>query len=134
MVSFIDNRIIAIIVIVLIAVSIFFIYSTSEEDFIDNIKPEVVVDNPVHKDVVSNIVMISGTASDPNSDDTLVSVEMRINDGNWNKRIITIRIRSSTTYHNNIRNNIAMNRIINSDLRSYIINKIFLTSRINKKY
>lgn len=83
MVSFVDNRIIAIIVIVLIMVSIFFIYSTSEEDFIDNIRPEVTVDNPVYGDVVSNIVMISGTAYDPNGDDTLVSVEMLINDGNW---------------------------------------------------
>jgi hypothetical protein len=48
-----------------------------------NGKPTVVITYPSDGAAVSTLVMISGTASDPNKNDNVTSVEIRINDGEW---------------------------------------------------
>ena len=82
MVSIMDKRVIAIFVVLLIALPLFFVFS-EEKGYISNESPYVTIENPNDGESVSDIVMISGTASDPNGDDTLVAVEVRINDGEW---------------------------------------------------
>jgi len=49
-----------------------------------NEKPLAEITYPGDGTTVSNIVMISGTASDPDGDATLLRVEVMINDDNWN--------------------------------------------------
>jgi len=75
-----DKRIIAIVTIVsLLALA----FSGCIEDVGSNEKPIVDVLYPYDGKVVSSLVMVSGTASDPDGDDDLVNVEVRINDANW---------------------------------------------------
>ncbi len=51
---------------------------------VDNDKPVVEILYPRSRMTVSGIVMISGIASDEDGNDTLTSVEVKINDGEWN--------------------------------------------------
>jgi hypothetical protein len=48
-----------------------------------NAKPAVTITYPSDGATVSTLVMISGTASDPDSNNNISSVEVRINDGEW---------------------------------------------------
>ena len=82
MVSITDKRVIAVFLVLLIAVPLFFVFS-EEKGYISNKRPYVTIENPNDGESVSDIVMISGTAYDPNGDDTLVSVEVMIDSGGW---------------------------------------------------
>jgi len=75
-----DKRVIALILVILVAIPLF---SGCLEDVDSNEKPLVSIDYPLDGMTVSNIVMISGEASDPNGDDELVYVEVKIDD-KWN--------------------------------------------------
>jgi hypothetical protein len=75
-----DKRIIAIITIVSLLVLAF---SGCIGDVDSNEKPLVKIIYPYDGKIVSSLVMMSGTASDPDGNDDLVSVEIRINEANW---------------------------------------------------
>ncbi|MGF3554609.1 MAG: Ig-like domain-containing protein [Thermoplasmatota archaeon] len=70
--------IVAIIIIVSVILSLFFGY-IKIEDNTANQKPIVSIDYPYDNSIVSKIVIISGSASDPDGNDTLVKVEILIN-------------------------------------------------------
>ena len=48
-----------------------------------NQKPDVTVSYPLDKATVSSLVMISGTSSDPDGDNELCKVEVKISDNKW---------------------------------------------------
>ena len=74
------KTIIAILLIIAIALPLVFIYS--EEDKAEvNQKPIVEIIYPHEGSTVSKIIMISGIASDPDGDDNLLEVEIRIGNG-----------------------------------------------------
>ena len=73
---------IAFFVVLIIVVSLFFVF-TEEKTEIINKKPFVEIANPSDRASVSDIIMMTGTAYDPNGDDTLVKVEIKIDDGGW---------------------------------------------------
>ena len=54
------------------------------DDTVDNETPVVEILYPRGRTTVSGIVMISGIASDKDGNDTLMNVEIKINDGEWN--------------------------------------------------
>jgi len=68
MVSITDKRVIAVFLVLLIALPLFFVFS-EEKGYISNKRPYVTIENPNDGESVSDIVMISGTAYDPNGDD-----------------------------------------------------------------
>lgn len=49
----------------------------------ENIPPEVTINHPADGAIVSDIVMISGDAHDPESEDDLIAVEVKIQDEPW---------------------------------------------------
>ena len=75
-----DKRVIALTLVILVAIPLF---SGCLEDVDSNEKPLVFINYPLDGMTVSNIVMISGEASDPDGDDELVYVEVKIDD-KWN--------------------------------------------------
>jgi hypothetical protein len=76
----VNKAIIVVLIIVIIAVPVYFTYF--EEDKVDgNKKPIVEITYPQQDATVSKIVIISGTASDPDGDDKLLEVEVMINNG-----------------------------------------------------
>ena len=75
-----DKRVIALILVISVAVPLF---SGCIGEVDSNEKPLVSIDYPLDGMTVSNIVMISGEASDPDGDDELVYVEVKIDD-KWN--------------------------------------------------
>ncbi|MCK4365498.1 MAG: caspase family protein [Thermoplasmatales archaeon] len=76
------KKIIAVILIVAVVSPVIFIYF--EEETVEvNKKPVVEIVYPRDGATVSKIVTISGSASDPDGDDNLLRVEIRIN-GEWN--------------------------------------------------
>jgi len=83
MVSITDKRFIAVFLVLLIALSLFFVFSAEKKSYISNKRPYVTIETPNDGESVSDIVMISGTAYDPNGDDTLITVEVMINNGEW---------------------------------------------------
>ena len=76
-----DKRVIGILVFVLMILPLF--SGCLEEDTVSNEKPLIEILYPRREKVVSSLVMISGTASDPDGDDALVNVEVMIEDGEW---------------------------------------------------
>ena len=74
--------IISIIIVILIAVPLFFVSGFLEGDGKHNRMPAIEITHPYNNDVVSKIVTIYGTASDPNGDVTIKNVEIMIN-GEW---------------------------------------------------
>jgi hypothetical protein len=77
-----DKKVIAIILIILLTLPVF--SGCIGEKGISNEPPLVKISYPGDGAIVSNIVMISGTASDPDGDTTIVKVEVKVNDGEWN--------------------------------------------------
>jgi len=77
-----DKTVIAILIIILVTVPLF--SGCLGEKGLGNEIPLVKISYPRDGAIVSNIVMISGTASDPDGDTTLKKVEVKINDDEWN--------------------------------------------------
>ncbi len=48
-----------------------------------NKKPKLTITYPLDNQIVSNLVMISGTATDPDGDEQIIQVEVKINDDDW---------------------------------------------------
>ena len=48
-----------------------------------NKKPKLTITYPLDNQIVSNLVMISGTATDPDGDEQIIQVEVKINDEDW---------------------------------------------------
>ncbi|MBN1281307.1 MAG: hypothetical protein JXA00_06635, partial [Candidatus Thermoplasmatota archaeon] len=71
-----------VIVVAIVLVSVFTGFFGSNFSLI-NRKPRVEMSYPSAGAVVFGIVMISGSASDPNAEDEILSVEIRVNEGNW---------------------------------------------------
>lgn len=70
-----------IIILLLILVAFFSIFVPLDTDNNTvNHKPSVAITYPYERDTVSKIVTISGTASDPDGDETLERVELLIDD------------------------------------------------------
>ena len=76
-----DKKIVAILVV--ISLSLPLLAGCLGEDIVDNKIPLVKINYPRNMRTVSNIVMISGAASDPDGNDTLVRIEVMIDD-DWN--------------------------------------------------
>lgn len=72
---------IAVILVLIVILPVAYVYFSKEEVKI-NEKPTVEITYPRYGATVSKIVTISGTASDPDGDNKLVNVEIRI-DNNW---------------------------------------------------
>jgi hypothetical protein len=75
------NRIIAIFIVFIVLIVLTFSYFIEEREN-KNIRPEIEILYPDNEEIVSKIVTISGTASDPDGDDELLEVEIKIN-GKW---------------------------------------------------
>ena len=75
-----DKRIIALILVISLAMPLF---SGCLEEVNSNEKPLVSIDYPLDGMTVSSLFMISGEASDPDGDDDLVYIEVKINDDEW---------------------------------------------------
>jgi hypothetical protein len=76
--------VVAITVIVVIALLVGVFSGFIGQDFyVLNRKPMVTISYPLSGATVSSLVMISGTASDPDKIDNVSSVEVRIGDGDW---------------------------------------------------
>jgi hypothetical protein len=83
-----DKPIVLVLILVTVAVPIF---SGCLEEEEKNHVPSVEIISPENGSVVSNIVTISGTASDPDGDDTILKVEVKINGSEWKKAKGTIK-------------------------------------------
>ncbi|MCX6667383.1 MAG: Ig-like domain-containing protein [Euryarchaeota archaeon] len=77
-----DKKVIAIILFISLALPLF--SGCMGEKGLSNETPLVKITHPRDGATVSNIVMISGTASDPDGDATVVKVEVKVNDDKWN--------------------------------------------------
>ena len=77
----IRNRIIAIFIVFIVLIGLTFGYFIEEGEN-KNIRPEIEILYPNNEDLVSKIVTISGTASDPDGKDEFLEVEIKIN-GKW---------------------------------------------------
>ena len=75
------KKIIAVLLIVVVILPLIFIYFQEDKDNL-NRKPIVEITYPCDGAVVSKIVTVSGTATDPDGDDDLLKVEVRI-DNKW---------------------------------------------------
>jgi len=91
MVISIDKRVLSILIVVIIILTLFYVFSI-QEDYIENKLPYVKIENLQDEDIVSDIFMITGSASDPNGDDTLKKIEIKIDDGGW------ITVEGTTTW------------------------------------
>ena len=77
-----DKRLFALFIVVSLVVPLF--SGCLEEDDSDlNERPVVEINYPRNNMLVSNLVMISGTASDPDGDEDLVSIEVKAKNGEW---------------------------------------------------
>ena len=76
-----DKKVIALLLFVSVTLLLF--SGCIREDSYGNEKPMVGIEYPRSGMAVSSLVMISGMASDPDGDDTLVKVEVMINDDEW---------------------------------------------------
>ena len=74
------KKITAILVILSAVLLLFFYGYFEEEKVIENLDPVIEIIYPSDEATVSRIVIISGIASDPDSDDNLIEVEVMIND------------------------------------------------------
>jgi len=79
------KKITIIIVCIIIIIPILFYFYNNQEPIEDNIKPTIEIITPKNSEIISNIYMITGTASDKNGDGTLISVEIMINENEWIK-------------------------------------------------
>jgi len=84
-----NKKIIAIMLFVVVSVPFF--SGCLEEDEVSNNLPVVEITNPSDGETVSNIVMISGTSSDVDGDDTIERVEVKIDDLKWNNAVGTTK-------------------------------------------
>ena len=75
------NKIIAIILVLIVILTLSSYYFIEEKNE-ENIEPEVEISYPLNGSTVSNIVTISGSAIDPDGNDGLLEVEIKI-DGKW---------------------------------------------------
>ena len=75
-----DKKAIALVLIILVTLPL--ITGCVEEE-IKNHKPLVTFSYPQDGIIVSQLVMISGMAFDPDGNDSLIRVEVRINDDEW---------------------------------------------------
>jgi len=85
MISTTSKRIIITIFVILIIVLSLFFVLPKEHKLVINQKPSVEIKSPKDRSTVSNIIMITGDAHDPNADDSLVFVEIKIDNMNWEK-------------------------------------------------
>lgn len=77
-----DKKLIAIFIVVTLLVTLF--SGCLEEDTEkSNEKPVITINYPTNNKKISSLVMISGTSTDPNGDDDLIRVEVKIDDGEW---------------------------------------------------
>jgi len=77
-----DKRLVTAIIVSVLVVP-FFSGCLEDDNGEANKKPVVSITHPKDNAVVSSLVMISGTASDPNGDTDLVFIEVKIEDGEW---------------------------------------------------
>ena len=77
------KTLIAALSLLIVVAIIFTLYSTSYIEDIFNQKPTIKITYPPNGATVASIVMISGTASDPDDNDSVLSVEIQINDQGW---------------------------------------------------
>ena len=77
-----DKRIIALLLVFFLAMPLF--SGCFEKEGPLNEMPSVEIEYPRSGATVSNLVMISGSATDPDGDDTIIQVEVKIDDGEWN--------------------------------------------------
>lgn len=73
-----NKKIIALVIVV--AISLPLIYTSFQEEAIENKKPIVEITYPVASSIISKIVIIRGTAFDPDGNDELLTVEIMIDD------------------------------------------------------
>ena len=76
-----DKRVIGVIAIILMIIPLF--SGCLEDDTVINELPSVEIIYPRSGMTVSSLVMISGTATDPDGDKTIELVEIKIEDGEW---------------------------------------------------
>ncbi len=76
-----EKKLIAVFIVVSLLVTLFSGCLGQDEE--PNEKPVVTIIYPTGRMIVSSLVMISGTSTDPNGDDELVSVEVKINGSEW---------------------------------------------------
>lgn len=84
-----NKKIIAVMLFVLVTVPFF--SGCLEESGTHDTKPVVEIISPANGDTVSNIIIISGTASDADGNDTIKKVEVKINDLKWNNAMGTTK-------------------------------------------
>jgi len=77
-----NKRLVSVVIVLLILIPTLFWFFTQNTSLLDK-KPVVHIEYPSDNAKVSSFVMISGTASDPDGDETLVSVEVKIDSGDW---------------------------------------------------
>lgn len=73
-------NLVIIVISIVIASSLFIVPGLFEEKKVFNSKPVVEISYPETGDIFSKFVTISGTATDPNGDQTIKQVEIRLND------------------------------------------------------
>jgi len=77
-----DKKLIAIFIVVSLLVTLFS-GCLGEDTDKSNEKPVITISYPINNKKVSSLVMISGTSTDPDGDDDLIRVEVKIDDGEW---------------------------------------------------
>ncbi|UCD14167.1 MAG: caspase family protein [Thermoplasmatales archaeon] len=80
--SLMDKKLIAVIIVVILFVSILS-GCLGQNNEGSNIKPNVTIDYPTNLMIVNSFVMISGTSTDPDGDDSLIKVEVKIDESEW---------------------------------------------------
>ncbi|MCK4415722.1 MAG: hypothetical protein KAU84_01080, partial [Thermoplasmatales archaeon] len=77
-----DKKLIAAFIVVSLLVTLFS-GCLGEDTEEPNDKPIIAISYPTNSMKVSSLVMISGTSNDPDGDDDLIRVEVKIDDGVW---------------------------------------------------
>jgi len=76
-----NKKLIAIFIVVFLLVTLF--SGCIENNDTSNEKPNISINFPTNKATVSSLVMISGISSDPDGDEDILKVEIKINNDDW---------------------------------------------------
>jgi hypothetical protein len=77
-----NKKLVTLLILIILISSIFSGCLDNNADDSNN-KPGVTINYPIENQIVSNLVIISGAASDPDGNEQLIQVEVRINDERW---------------------------------------------------
>ncbi|MCK5113081.1 MAG: hypothetical protein KAQ84_06005, partial [Thermoplasmatales archaeon] len=77
-----EKKLIAVFIVITLLVTLFS-GCLGEDTDKSNEKPIITISYPIDNKKVSSLVMISGTSTDPDGDDDLIRVEVKINEGEW---------------------------------------------------